>query len=67
MRNTVHLVTAADFASFRPRFRPLTERAVAGNFGQNPGGADLAALQAVARALLAETPLTPGPSWPRPR
>jgi hypothetical protein len=27
MRNTVHLVTAADFLSFRPLFQPLMQRA----------------------------------------
>jgi len=31
MRNTVHLVTAADFLSFRPLFQPLMERALSGN------------------------------------
>jgi hypothetical protein len=60
MRNTVHLATAADFISFRPLFQPIMERALAGNFGRNLAGIDLAELQAVARALLAETPLTRG-------
>jgi hypothetical protein len=71
MRNTVHLVTAADFAGFRPLFQPIMERALAGNFGRNLAGLDLAELQAVARPLLAETPLTRGqlaerlsPRWP---
>jgi hypothetical protein len=60
MRNTVHLVTAADFVCFRPLFQPLTERALTGHFGRNLGGVDLAELRAVAAVLLAETPLTRG-------
>jgi hypothetical protein len=71
LRNTVHLVTAADFAGFRPLFQPLMERALAGNFGRNLVGLDLAELQAVARGLLAERPLTRtqlagqlSPRWP---
>ena len=60
MRNTVHPVTAADVVSFRPGFQPPMERAVAGNVGPNLGGVDLAELQAVAPALLAEIPLTRG-------
>ena len=71
MRNTVHLVTAADFISFRPLFQPIMERALAGNFGRNLGGVDLEDLRTVAAALLAERPLTRGQladqlsaSWP---
>ena len=71
MRNTVHLVTAADFLSFRPMFQPLMERALSGNFGRNLAGVDLAELQSAARALLAGTPLTRtqlaaqlAPRWP---
>jgi hypothetical protein len=60
MRNTVHLVTAADFVRFRPLFQPRIERALAGHFGRNLGGVDLAELRAVAAVLLAETPLTRG-------
>jgi hypothetical protein len=60
MRNTVHLVTAADFVCFRPLFQPQSERALAGHFGRNLGGVDLAELRAVAAVLLAETPLTRG-------
>ena len=56
MRNTVHLVTAADFVRFRPLFQPRIERALAGHFGRNLGGVDLAELRAVAAVLLAETP-----------
>jgi hypothetical protein len=60
MRNTVHLVTAADFVRFRPLFQPLIDRALAGHYGRNLGGVDLAELRAVAAVLLAETPLTRG-------
>jgi Winged helix DNA-binding domain len=60
MRNTVHLVTAADFVRFRPLFQLRIERALAGHFGRNLGGLDLAELRAVAAVLLAETPLTRG-------
>jgi hypothetical protein len=58
MRNTVHLVTAADYLSFRPLFQPLMDRALAANFGRNLTGVDLAELRAVASALLADSPLT---------
>jgi hypothetical protein len=71
MRNTVHLVTAADFVRFRPLYQPLIERALTGHFGRNLGGVDLAELRGVAAVLLAETPLTRGqlgerlsPRWP---
>ena len=37
MRNTVHLVTAEDFVSFRPLFQPLMDRGLAGNFGRKHG------------------------------
>ncbi|HTX25972.1 MAG TPA: winged helix DNA-binding domain-containing protein [Streptosporangiaceae bacterium] len=58
MRNTVHLVTAADFLAFRPLFQPMIERALAGHFGARLTGVDLAELRHAAAALLAETPLT---------
>ena len=58
MRNTVHLVSAADFVRFRPLFQAVTERALAGNFGPRLRGVDLAELRAAAAALLAERPLT---------
>jgi Winged helix DNA-binding domain len=71
MRNTVHLVTAADYISFRPLFQPLMNRALAANFGSDLTGVDLAELRDVASALLAETPLTRAqlagrlaPRWP---
>ncbi len=58
MRNTVHLVTAADFVTFRPLLQPVLDRALAGNFGRRLAGVDLARLQAVARPLLARSALT---------
>jgi len=71
MRNTVHLVTAADYLSFRPLFQPLMDRALAANFGRNLAGVDLAEFRDVASALLAEAPLTRtqlagrlAPRWP---
>jgi hypothetical protein len=71
MRNTVHLVTAEDFVSFRPLFQPKIDRDLAGNFGRNLKGVDLAEVRQAARVLLAERPLTRGqlaaelaPGWP---
>jgi Winged helix DNA-binding domain len=71
MRNTIHLLTAADFVGFRPLFQPLMDRGLAGNFGPNLTGVDLAELRTVARTMLAESPLTRGqlgerlaPRWP---
>ena len=71
MRNTVHLVDAADFVRFRPLYQPRMERALAGKFGRNLVGVDLAELGATAAALLGETPLTRAelgarlaPRWP---
>ena len=58
MRNTVHLVTAADYLRFRPLFQPLMDRALAGHFGASLAGLDLAQLRSAAAALLAERPLT---------
>jgi Winged helix DNA-binding domain len=58
MRNTVHLVTAADYVSFRPLFQPLMDRALAANFGRRLVGVDPAELRSVASARLAEAPLT---------
>jgi hypothetical protein len=71
MRNTVHLVTAEDYAAFRPLLQPLMERGLAGNFGRNLVGVDRAKLKAAAAALLADRPLTRtqlarelAPRWP---
>jgi hypothetical protein len=71
MRNTVHLLTAEDFVAFRPLYQPLMDRGLAGNFGRNLVGVDLAELQATAAALLSQDALTRAqlgrrlaPSWP---
>ena len=71
MRNTVHLVTTADYLKFRPLFQPPMDRALAGNWGRRLTGVDLAELREVAAVLLAETPLTRvalaralAPRWP---
>ena len=58
MRNTVHLVDARDYVRFRPLYQPLLDRDLAGHFGRNLVGVDLAELAAVAAAQLGETPLT---------
>jgi Winged helix DNA-binding domain len=58
MRNTVHLVTAADFVAFRPLFQPRMASALAGNFGPRLAGVDLGELREVSAALLAGRPLT---------
>jgi Winged helix DNA-binding domain len=57
-RNTVHLLTAEDFVSFRPLFQPLMDRGLAGNFGRNLVGVDRAELQVTAAALLSREALT---------
>jgi len=71
MRNTVHLVDAADYVRFRPLYQPLLTRHLAGNFGKNLVGVDLAELAAAAATLLSQTPLTRvelgarlAPRWP---
>jgi hypothetical protein len=71
MRNTVHLVDAGDFVRFRPLFQALLDRHLAGNFGRNLVGVDLAELAAAAAAVLGETALTRvelgarlAPRWP---
>jgi hypothetical protein len=71
MRNTVHLVDAADFVRFRPLFQPLLERHLAGHFGRNLTGIDLPELAMAAAALLGGTALTRrelgarlAPRWP---
>jgi hypothetical protein len=58
MRNTVHLVTARDFVTFRPLFQPRMARALAGNFGPRLQGVDLGELREVSAALLTARPLT---------
>jgi DNA glycosylase AlkZ-like len=71
MRNTVHLVDAADYLRFRPLYQPVMDRDLAGNFGRNLAGVDLAELAEVAAALLGQTALTRvelaarlAPRWP---
>ena len=71
MRNTVHLVDAADYQRFRPLYQPLLARHLAGNFGKNLIGVDLAELAGAAAALLGQIPLTRvelaarlAPRWP---
>jgi len=71
MRNTVHLVDAGDYLRFRPLYQPVLARHLAGNFGKNLIGVDLAELAAVAADLLGQTPLTRvelgaqlAPHWP---
>jgi Winged helix DNA-binding domain len=58
LRNTVHLLTAEDFLTFRPLFQSVMERALTAHFGRNLTGVDPAELRQVASALLAQTPLT---------
>jgi len=71
MRNTVHLLTAEDFVSFRPLLQPLMERGLAGNFGRNLAGIDSGEIKAAAAALLSHHALTRAeigrrlaPRWP---
>jgi hypothetical protein len=58
LRNTVHLLTAGDFLTFRPLFQSVMERALAAHFGRRLTGVDPAELREVASALLTETALT---------
>ena len=71
MRNTVHLVDAGDYLRFRPLYQPVLARHLAGNFGKNLIGIDLAELAAAAADLLGQIPLTRvelaarlAPRWP---
>ena len=72
MRNTIHLLDAADFTRFRPLYQPLIDRALSAHFGPRLAGVDLDELRTAAAALLSQTPLTRGqlaarlsPSWPQ--
>jgi len=58
LRNTVHLLTAEDFLTFRPLFQSVMERALTAHFGRNLTGVDPAEVREVASALLTQTPLT---------
>src|SRR5579862_1091027 len=58
LRNTVHLLTAEDFLTFRPLFQSVMERALTAHFGRNLIGVDPAEVREVASALLTRTPLT---------
>jgi hypothetical protein len=58
MRATVHLLTAEDFAAFRPLFSPLLDRVLRANFASRLSGVDLADLVAAAREILAQRALT---------
>jgi hypothetical protein len=51
-------VDAADYVRFRPLYQPLLGRHLAGNFGKNLVGVDLAELADVAADLLGQTALT---------
>jgi hypothetical protein len=71
MRNTVHLLTAADYTRFRPLFQPSMDRALAGHWGRRLAGLDPAEVATAAATLLGETPLTRAelaralaPRWP---
>lgn len=60
MRNTVHLVTAADALRLRPWLEPMMERAFRGSqWAPGVAGVDRADLTAYGRALLADEPRTP--------
>ncbi|WP_333771191.1 winged helix DNA-binding domain-containing protein [Streptomyces sp. IBSBF 2435] len=60
MRNTVHLVTAADALRLRHWLGPLLERAFRGSqWARGAAGAEPAAVIAHGRALLREQPRTP--------
>jgi len=63
MRNTVHLVSAEDYVSFRPLFQLRLERALAGTQptragGRRLAGVDLAELAGIAAPLLTGQALT---------
>jgi hypothetical protein len=56
-RATLHLVSAADWSTFRPPAQPALDRALRA-LGNRADGIDLQAVGARARELLAETPRT---------
>jgi hypothetical protein len=60
MRDTVHLVSAADCVGFRPLLQSVQDRALnpGGPWGRGVVGMDIAALKTVARAILEDRPCT---------
>ena len=56
MRNTIHLLDAADFTRFRPLYQPLIDRALSAHFGPRLAGVDLDELRTAAAALLSQQP-----------
>jgi hypothetical protein len=59
MRTTIHLVSARDALALRPLMQPMIEgRYRSSPFARNVAGVDMAALLAVGRALVEETPRT---------
>ena len=59
MRATLHLVTAADCALFRPWVQPVLDRGFAGQvFARQLAGVDTSQVISAATALLAEVPMT---------
>jgi winged helix DNA-binding protein len=60
MRNTVHLVTAADCLTLRPLIQPVMDRDLRGNTTYTPkiAGLDLTELAAVGRTAVEEEPRT---------
>lgn len=57
MRNTIHLVTAADAGWLRPLLDPVIERSTMGVFRRGVAGVERDELVAAARAALAERPM----------
>jgi hypothetical protein len=58
MRNTIHLVSAADCLALRPVVQPVIGRGHRGSWGKRLDGVDSAAVAAATRELLADRPLT---------
>jgi hypothetical protein len=58
MRSTIHLVTADDYALFRPALQPALDRALSAFFGKRAKGLDAERIVSAARASLEEEPRT---------
>lgn len=58
MRSTIHLVTAEDCLWLRPLVAPVIERMTMSSFGRHLTGLEHAGLEAAARELLEDGPLT---------